>query len=899
MPVSRKIKEIDKESRLTKSNVNLIIPLVIIFILMVIMVLFSSQVVRRVTVNNIHEVGDDKITSVCARIENYLDTTKSVLRVTSDTVDLMIQSGTPTNTILQYILDQTAIQAQYFDDNYTGLYGYVRGEYLDGLNWAPDEGYEPTERAWYRQAIAEGGETTIVPPYVDAQTGEVVITITRMLSDGENVVAVDLMMNYIQEMTSDLQIRGKGYGFIFDEDGLIIAHGDESLKGVYLSEVAGMNDLMAQAVEVGDGYFEIDIEGEKCTAFVKTVMDQWHVVIIISNAELYAESTQQITVNGIICVVIFVLIGTFYLLGYRNERRYSERFEQLRDEEQRQAYEAQVLKFEKEAADTANKAKSDFLAQMSHEIRTPINAVIGMDEMILRESREADIREYALDIQSASKTLLSLVNGVLDFSKIESGKMEIISAKYKTVELVDSLVNMTLDRANSKNLDLILDIDPDLPKMLYGDDVRLKQVITNLLTNAVKYTEKGSVSLVLKKESTSGNKCIIYVEVKDTGIGIRKEDKEKLFESFQRLDERKNRNIEGTGLGMAIVTGILNLMGSSIEVESEYGKGSKFFFRVEQQIIDDTPIGPYDGRHSMENDVRDEDEFTIIDAHILVVDDNDMNLKVVKGLMKKFDVVPDLANSGMTAVEMIKKKHYDLILMDHMMPEMDGIETLRLIMKKSLIDETTTVVALTANAIAGAREMYIKEGFMDYLSKPIAPEELERVLVNNLPEKCIRYGSQKHNKMPPVSRAVNGTDLTTSLRLNGFNAEAALGYTMNDEDFLRELLESFVQSEPEKREQISKCYREKNWTDYQTFVHALKSSSRTIGADELSDLAKIQEDASKALDEKIINEGIEPLMKEYARIGALLRHILGIGSSAEDSSDDDDGDDEIMEFFPE
>ena len=882
----------NQDNKTNKRNTNLTIPLIIIFFLMVVMVTYTSQVVRRVTVNNIHEVGDDKLTGVAAQIENYMETTKGILWVTAETVDYMRQNGVSTDVIQQYLVAQTDAQIENFHFDYTGLYGYVGGEYLDGLNWVPDDDYVPTERDWYRRAVAAGGDTIIVPPYVDAQTHEVVITITRMLSNGEDVVAVDLTMDYIQQLVTELNIREKGYGFIFDKDGQIIAHEDEQMKGRYLSDIEGMPVLMEQAIATGDGYFELEVDGRMSTVFVQSVTDQWYIVIIIDNTELYAESYQQIAVNVLICVIIFVLIAGFYLLGYRNERRSSRRIEEMRQEEQRKEYEAQVLKFEKEAADSANKAKSDFLAQMSHEIRTPINAVIGMDEMIIRETKDPDIMEYALDIKSASKTLLSLVNGVLDFSKIESGKMEIVPARYKTTEMIDDLVNMISERAERKDLNLSLEIDPNLPSVLYGDDVRIKQVIINLLTNAVKYTETGSVTLKMNLEKINENKCSIFVAVKDTGIGIKEEEMDKLFESFQRLDERRNRNIEGTGLGMAIVQGILNMMGSSIEVKSDYGFGSEFSFTIEQDIIEASPIGEYVSGHK--ETVNSEDRnLQITGADILIVDDNRMNLKVAKGLMRRLGVIPDLAGGGKEAIELIGKKHYDVVLMDHMMPGIDGIETLKYLKENSMIDDTTVVIALTANAIAGARDMYICEGFKDYLSKPIVPEDLENMLVRYLPEGTYSY---EEDEIFKEGSAFHDSELLLGLRDKGYNVDAALTYCMNDESFLKELLESFIASEQEKREAITTNYDSRNWNDYSTYVHSLKSSARTIGADKLSKMAQTQENASKEQNIPLIEDGYSPMLQEYSRVTEELKEIL---STAGTSSSDEGDDPDILEFFPE
>ncbi len=883
------------EINVSKRKNTIAIPLIVIFFLMVVMVVYTSQNVRSVTVSNIHEVGYDKITSISAQIENYLDTTKGMLWVTAETVDHMVQQNASTDSIQQYLVAQTDAQIETFNFDYTGLYGYVGGEYLDGLNWVPDDDYVPTERDWYRQAIAANGDTTIVSPYVDAQTGEVVITITRMLSNGEDVVAVDLTMESIQEMSTALTIRDKGYGFIFDDEGLIIASEDESLKGLNLNVISGMSELMDRAVETGDGYFEIELNGSMNTVFVQTVMDQWYVVIIISNTDLYAEIVQQVAVNIIICVVIFALIALFYFLGYRNDRRVSKRIAQMREEEQRREYEAKVLKFEKESADSANRAKSDFLAQMSHEIRTPINAVIGMDEMILRETTDPDIRDYALDIKSASKTLLSLVNGVLDFSKIESGKMEIDPTDYRIEEMIDALVNMIEDRAEKKYLEFHLEIDGNIPRVLHGDDMRIEQVITNLLTNAVKYSEQGSVTLKMDCERIENGECTLYVEVRDTGIGIKKEDMGRLFESFQRLDERKNRNIEGTGLGMAIVQGILEMMDSKIEVQSDYGKGSTFSFRLKQGVVDPEPIGEY-RRHREEMVESDETRsLRVLKANVLVVDDNDMNLKVAKGLMKRLNLVPDTVNSGKKAIDMINNKHYDIILMDHMMPVLDGIETLKILRENRLVDDSTPVIALTANAIAGAREMYLNEGFSDYMSKPIIPKQLENILVQYLPE-----GSYMFVDLSEDDERDGKDSLAEALEKKGFNVKAALTYCMNDEEFFVELLNTFVESEPEKRESITKFYNDKNWADYSTYVHALKSSAKTIGADKLSKMALDQENASKAKNVPIIISGYDSMMEEYAKVVEMLKAVLSANNAAETTaSGESDDDAEVMEFFPE
>lgn len=432
-------------------------------------------------------------------------------------------------------------------------------------------------------------------------------------------------------------------------------------------------------------------------------------------------------------------------------------------------------------AQAANQAKSAFLSNMSHEIRTPINAVLGMDEMILRESRENDVIKYAEDIRSAGNSLLGLINDILDFSKIEAGRLDILPVEYEVTSVINDLYNMIILRANEKGLQFVMNIDPYIPSIMYGDEIRIKQVITNILTNAVKYTEKGSVTLNIDKindnesdgvteepgDEKYPDSVLIKVSVVDTGIGIKTEDIDKLYNAFERIEEERNRNIEGTGLGLNITSNLLKLMGSELNVESVYGEGSVFSFVLKQKIVRGEPVGEIRDRFAPEGTEHKiyREKFTAKDAKILVVDDTEMNLDVVKNLLKKTHIQIDTADSGEEALSLVSLNSYDLIFLDHRMPHMDGIECLKLM--RAMEDNKSRrapVISLTANAVSGAREEYLEAGFNDYLTKPIDSAKLEDMLIRYLPKDKVKLASDK-DKEKSVSRRLGASKGKPSIAL--------------------------------------------------------------------------------------------------------------------------------------
>ncbi len=603
-----------------------------------------------------------------------------------------------------------------------------------------------------------------------------------------------------------------------------------------------------------------------------------------------------------------------------------------------------------------SRMKSDFLANMSHEIRTPMNAVIGMAEMALREDLPDSAREYISQIKSSGKVLLTIINDILDFSKIESGMLDIKLAEYEPVSLFDDVAAIIASKVLDRDIELILNLNTSIPKRLYGDGTRIRQILLNLANNAVKFTEEGQVRFVVDYSVLDADEILLSVSVEDTGIGIKEENLEKVFESFSQVDSKRNRKGEGTGLGLAISKELLGLMDGQLNVESEYKRGSVFSFKLPQRVIDPAPsmrvkdpakylvIGIFDNEYLLggftwdasklgvsantlapdadislacetlekrtpgrktyifidyplldaekkeffrthpdktavvvtdyytrvetdipnlvitkkpmsamnmasilnrgtsktvsEDDKPDEIPFTAPDARILIVEDNAVNLTVAVGLLEPLGMKISSAMSGKEAIRKIEEEHFDLILMDHMMPEMDGVETTRIIRRMYPDYDEVPIIALTANAVRGVREMFISEGMNDFVPKPIElpvltskikqwlPPEKILSISSTVPTETVRLGQVR-----PAVKASPELDKEEALKLLG------------SEKLFRQVITEYLRLIPEKSERIDRLYREENWSDYAVEVHGLKNASRQIGADELTQICEETENA--------------------------------------------------------
>ena len=535
-------------------------------------------------------------------------------------------------------------------------------------------------------------------------------------------------------------------------------------------------------------------------------------------------------------------------------------------------------------ANAANEAKSSFLDNMSHEIRTPMNSILGMNEMILREEDRPEIKEYALVIQRSGRALLGIINDILDFSKLQDRKMEIVSVRYDLSSLINDLINMAAEQAKKKSLTFTVNVDKAIPRILDGDEYHIRQVMMNILNNAIKYTERGGVTVTIGYESVDNYTIMLKCSVTDTGIGIKAEDLEYIFQPFEHVEASRRFSADGSGLGLSIVQKLLQLMGSELKVESVFHKGSTFSFDIRQTVIKWEPIGDYERAFTTAHQSKVfTQSFQAPNAKVLVVDDADVNLLVFANLLKKTKIKIDTASSGVEMLQMVRMNHYNMIFLDHRMPGMDGIEAFHN-MKKITdgLNYNTPVVALTANAVLGARQLYIDEGFSDYISKPVDTVRLEQILLEYLPPDLVIRGEdmQDDNASSPVVYEEpeipdeSESESSPYKNIPGIDYDAAVTNCGTEDTFVQ-ALEIFYNTLDKKADDIERFEREKDIKNYTVLVHALKSAARLVGALKLSDDAKYLEACGDKQDIEEIEAKTPALLSQYRGYKPVLEKVFG------------------------
>lgn len=913
-------------------------------------------------------------------LSDYLSTSIDAIKLTAYAIDGMLKNNKTNKEILEYLVGQsTAVTSTVFE-NTTGLYGYVNGEYLDGAGWVPDADFVATERPWYKKTMASNGDVMLIDPYLDAQTGKITMTISKKLVDGKSIVAMDIVLDQVQNITEESVKSGKSdYEFILDSLNMVVAHSEKNEIGKNYNEEKDSfwSVILDNAENADSDFFEFDYEGAHYIVYSEKIENDWRCLTVKNATQIF---TPLKILLAITIVVVFIIVFILSYILNKSNQRYSmakelnkqlaslsniyvsvydidiientfkeiqstntislskedlkdassmleatmrqmvtkvslddalrfvnldtlndrlkdsdtvaieyqdisqkwrrvrfiasQRFKNgivsnvlwLVEDIDKEKKERDELLNLSERAFAASEAKSSFLSNMSHEIRTPINTILGMNEIILRECKDSEIVSHAESIRTAGSTLLGLINDILDFSKIEAGKIEIIPVDYDLSSLINDLVSMIQIKANDKGLILSLEFDKKLPKMLHGDEVRIKQVITNILTNAVKYTEKGIVtfSINLKRIDEEPNSVILRVSVKDTGIGIKPEDINKLFTEFERIEEKRNRNIEGTGLGMAITQNLLRLMKSSLKVESVYGLGTKFSFELKQKVVKWEPIGDYETTYkkSLVSHETYREKFRAPNAKILVVDDNQMNLMVFTNLLKQTQIKIDTVTNGDEGIILTQTSKYDIIFLDHMMPDKDGIETLReLRTQANNPNLTTPTICLTANAISGARERYLALGFDNYLTKPINPNKLEEMILDYLPAEKI----EQANDVKQITQDEQPQTNYKQANYKYMNIAVGLEYSNGEEDMFRSVVEIFCNLKDKNKEKLQQAFDSENWKNYTVFVHALKSTASSIGGEQVGQIARELEMAGNILRNDNSSESEKHKAEEYIK----------------------------------
>ncbi|MDR3138671.1 MAG: response regulator [Treponema sp.] len=952
-----KRKGLNNIKKIARENFKQLLFVFLAFLLMVLVsYFFTSGIVEKQIVVNAEEVmakADQRISANFRELEIIILNAAFVLQNQLD-------AGLSRDQIAGCMADLTVwlLQSERKAPGALGFYGYFRDEYYDGRYWIPPADYAPREKPWYTAARKTPGSVAFTDPYLDPRTGDIIVSVSLTLRGKSGtdygVLALDMDIRNIAEYVKKLQLAEGGYGILIAPDFTFLVHPDRYYLGRRMNEVSSAHEAVVENLKLGQAAsFTVRLvnhEGILVVVFYKRLMNGWYLGIATPTSSYYHDVFNMAMVLSLMGFILVVILCYFLIrLGTAKVR-----------------------------SDEENKSKSSFLARMSHEIRTPMNSILGMAELITRKDISADVKEYVAIIQQSGAVLLAIINDILDFSKIESGLLSIEAKKYFLASTLNDIVNVFRVRFAAKPINFFVHVDSSIPAQLTGDSVRIRQILTNLLNNAEKYTPAGYVDLEILMEKLEGKAVKLIFKVSDSGIGIKPEDLTRLFQDFTRLDEARNQAIEGTGLGLTITQSICHAMGGDVSASSEYGRGSVFTASVIQQYDEDKKIALVENpeqrrillfeerlafadsllrafktlgispvlssnlesllsalgkdsfdfafvpsKHAAEcirarerrtspikliimvelggvlafkdadsillpvysislanilNGVVTNEKDLVRDggirltapsARVLVVDDIATNLRVAAELLAPYRMIIDTSLSGAEAIEMIKENHYDLVFMDHMMPQMDGIQATAIIREMGKHDpyyRNLPIIALTANAIFGQREMFLQNGIDDFLAKPIEMQKLNALLERWIPkEKQIKI-------VDPEKQGTSGMMRLPEIR--GVDVKAGIQNTGGSPEAYMRILSVFCRDTQERITLVKDAADSGDTALYTTLVHALKSACRSVGALSCGDFAARLEEAGNKRDQDAIRQDTAGFLKELRDVTDNILSVL-------------------------
>ncbi|MCL2184941.1 MAG: ATP-binding protein [Treponema sp.] len=752
-----------------------------VFTAFIIMVVISYYFCSNIVRENIKSYGEKAVSLSVETINAYLNNYSSIL----DNLAFIIERLQESNANIERMQEEVSAwtEKMHLDndmDENISFFGFINNKFIDGNNWIPASDFNPQSRPWYTGALTHNGEICFSEPYFDAKTGNYGLSLSKLVFNKNNdpfgVIGTDIFISDLENYVESMHFLGNGYGVLFDNQQRFAVHPNEEFIGKKIIEIddgSGEFINISNRLSAGEELFAFryssytDVDS---VLFIKQLNIGWYLAIVLPQNVYYFDIQKMQIVMILAGFILAVLLCG--VLSYMH---------------------AKVIRSKEES-----RIKSSFLANMSHEIRTPMNAIIGMSEFLQYENINNRQMNFVNDIHSSAKSLLTIINEILDLSKVEAGKLSLIPVHYDFYLFLDDIKSMLKYLTDNKGLGFKFDTPGHLPRYLYGDDIRLKQILTNICGNAVKFTGRGYVSLrTIALEET------LLFEIQDTGRGISKNEMQTIFDPFEQFNVKQNRGLIGTGLGLSITKNYVEMMGGKIMIESELGKGSTFI--VEIPIIK----GNAQEINTEEKETK-EQKMIAPQANILVVDDNDFNLKTIIALLSLFEINANAVSSGKEAIEKIKKEKFDIIFMDHMMPEMDGIETTNEIRKLGVKYNNLIIIALTANAIYGAREMFLSTGFNDYLTKPVEVYQLKNILVKWLP----------NEKITIIDQLAGEKKLSDS-----------------EMEFQKTLQRLFVKNNRDKYKEISAALAEGEIKKAHRLAHTLKSNAGQIGKNQLQTAA--------------------------------------------------------------